>query len=385
MTTAAKKPVVLLVDDQPRNIDLLGNILDGLAILKVATSGERALEMAKAGPIDLILLDIEMPDLNGYEVCRRLKADPGLASITVIFATARDQEGDEIRGFDVGAVDYVTKPFSPALVRARVQAHLAMRRAQAELEAQNEQLRDYLRLREEVERITRHDLKGPLTPIIEFPCLMLSATNLTEDQKECLLLIRSSGYRLLTMINQSLDLLKMEMGTYRLKPAQVDLLAIVRTLTRDMETLASTRASTLELSCEGNVPDEGATFMVTGEEGLIYTLLGNLLKNAWEATPEGKPVRLDLRTCPWAEIVIENHGVVPEKIRDSFFQKYVTMGKKGGTGLGAYSASLMTRTMHGTLAMETLGEERTRLILCLPGAGGQLPPALPVPENVSGA
>lgn len=120
---------ILLVDDAPENIDLLAASLRDSYRLKVALNGKRALTIAQNNQQpkpDLILLDVMMPDMDGYEVCKRLKADPTTAHIPIIFVTAKHEVEDEEYGFSIGAVDYITKPFTPALVRARVRTHLAL-------------------------------------------------------------------------------------------------------------------------------------------------------------------------------------------------------------------------------------------------------------------
>lgn len=119
------RPTVLVVDDTPENIDVLNGILQDEYNVKVATSGDRALAIARSQPPpDVILLDVMMPTIDGYEVCRRLKADYATQRIPVIFVTAMNEIEDETRGFELGAVDYISKPVSPAIVRARVRTHL---------------------------------------------------------------------------------------------------------------------------------------------------------------------------------------------------------------------------------------------------------------------
>ena len=128
-----QRATILIVDDMPENIDVLRGILKQHYELKIATNGKKALQIARGGSRqelqqelkpDLILLDIMMPEMNGYEVCRKLKADYQTADIPVIFVTAKGRVDDETRGFDLGAVDYITKPVSPALVLRRVRTHL---------------------------------------------------------------------------------------------------------------------------------------------------------------------------------------------------------------------------------------------------------------------
>lgn len=121
------KPVILVVDDVPANIDVLNEILRPTYQIKVVTNGSMALKIAM-GPVppDLILLDIMMPEMDGYEVCRQLKANASTRNIPVIFVSAMDDVKDEAKGFELGAVDYITKPVSPPIVKARVKTHLAL-------------------------------------------------------------------------------------------------------------------------------------------------------------------------------------------------------------------------------------------------------------------
>ena len=126
MTLHEDKPILLLVDDEATNLQVLRQILQDDYRLLYAKDGEKALELAQNNPVELILLDIMMPAMTGYEVCRQLKAMPATASIPVIFVTALCDVKDEADGFDAGAVDYITKPVSPPIVRARVRTHLSL-------------------------------------------------------------------------------------------------------------------------------------------------------------------------------------------------------------------------------------------------------------------
>ncbi|MFQ9867010.1 MAG: response regulator [Bilophila wadsworthia] len=123
-----KKPVVLVVDDTIANIRILDDLLRGEYTVRVATNGATALRLALSEPRpDIVLLDIMMPDMDGYEVCRRLKSDPLTSNIAVVFITAMGNEEHEAKGLDLGAVDFIAKPFQPRLVRARVSNHVALK------------------------------------------------------------------------------------------------------------------------------------------------------------------------------------------------------------------------------------------------------------------
>lgn len=129
-----EKQTVLAIDDVPANLKLLGQILGSQYRYLCATSGQAGLEIALAQQPDIILLDVMMPDVDGYEICARLKADASTRAIPVIFITSLKEETDETRGLEIGAIDYVTKPFCPAIIQARVRNHLELKRYRDMLE-----------------------------------------------------------------------------------------------------------------------------------------------------------------------------------------------------------------------------------------------------------
>src|SRR5437764_690070 len=137
MIPTVEKQTVLVVDDAPANIQVVNSILKDSYKIRIATNGTKALELVNVAPApDLILLDIMMPGIDGYEVCTRLKNDPGTKDIPVIFLTGQTETTDETHGFEVGAVDYIHKPFSPAVVQARVQTQLVLRGIREQLAQQ---------------------------------------------------------------------------------------------------------------------------------------------------------------------------------------------------------------------------------------------------------
>lgn len=233
-----------------------------------------------------------------------------------------------------------------------------------QLEAQNSTLREAFRVREEVERIARHDLKTPLPSIASVPRLLRERHRRDPEEDELLGVVERASLRVLAMVNLSLDLFRIEEGTYRLRAQAVDLGAVVQTVARELQAHARSKNLRLEL----DLPPQ--TVHAQGEELLCYSTLANLLKNALEASPEGGVVRVRLRRISddngdAAALDIHNAGQVPEEVRGRFFEKYATHGKDGGTGLGAYSARLMARVQRGSLRM-TSGPEGTTLTLKLP-------------------
>ncbi|WP_029457328.1 hybrid sensor histidine kinase/response regulator [Solidesulfovibrio alcoholivorans] len=371
MSEDARRPSVLIVDDVPANIRVLVDFLREGHDLHVATSGAGALELAARLAPDIILLDVVMPDMDGYEACRRLKADEALAGIPVIFVTACFAPEDEAFGLSLGAVDYIVKPASRAVVRARVKNHLELRRARESLARQNAVLTEAAKLREDVDHIMRHDLKAPLTGIIGLPPLILEEGGLSDQQTLFLKLIEENGFKMLSMINLSLDLFKMERGAYVLCAEPVDAAAVARRLFVELATLAGYRRNAFVLTVDGRRDDGATPVVICVEKLLFYTMLANCLKNALEASPGDAAVSVDLRQGNPALVVIANHGVVPRDIRSRFFGKFATSGKKGGTGLGAYSTRLMAETHGGFVRMETSDETGMTVITV----------ALPQPET----
>jgi phosphoserine phosphatase RsbU/P len=152
MTDTEVKKLVLVVDDAPANLQMVRSILKDDFKIRLATSGAKALDLVKAKPYpDLILLDVTMPEMDGYEVCGILKATPEVKDIPVIFLTGKTEADDETRGFKVGAVDYIHKPFSPAVVKARVHTHLVLREAREQLARQLLEINNELEMAREIQ------------------------------------------------------------------------------------------------------------------------------------------------------------------------------------------------------------------------------------------
>jgi len=369
LSDGVSRQSVLIVDDEPNNVKVLREILKGSYEIFVALSGQDALDVARRSRPGIILLDIMMPGMDGYEVCERLKAEPETRDIPVIFVTAMDQEEDEARGLSLGAIDYLTKPVIAPIVRIRVKNHLELKLARERLELQNQELLEAAALKEEVERITRHDLKSPLNGIIGLPRIILDGGGLTRDQETFLKMIEESGYKMLNMINLSLDLFKMERGVYELRPSETDFAMLARKVLVESGILVSDKELKADILHDGKVMGEREPFMGRGEPLLCYSMLANLITNALEAAPEGSRVSVDLSRGEAGEtrIVIKNQGEIPPEIQERFAQKYATAGKRRGTGLGAYSARLIAENHGGSLSMTSSSQDGVTVTVTLPG------------------
>ena len=223
------------------------------------------------------------------------------------------------------------------------------------------------KLREDIEHVTRHDLKTPLNPIINIPELLLAETNFTPEQIEWIQLIRTSGYRMLDIIDSSLSLYRMEQGTYILTPIPFNMVQLITNIVRESAKELDKKRLRLLCSLNGAPVEVGDTFTLNSEELLCYTMLSNLIKNAVEASPTDAEITVSCdQDETWNLIGIHNRGAVPEKIRSVFFDKYITQGKKAGTGLGTYSALLSARTLKGDISMTTSEDAGTLITVCLP-------------------
>lgn len=367
MPESPSQSTVLVVDDAPDSIAILHHILGQEFRVLFASDGPSGLELARTRQPDVILLDVSMTGMSGFTVCRHLKADAATAAIPVIFVTSMTEETDETQGFALGAVDYITKPIRPPVVRARVGTHLRLRQAQRRLEEQKRELEQAARLRDDVERITRHDLKTPLISIIGVPSILETRYRLAEGDTRLLRTIERAGRKMLAMINRSLDLYKMEVGTYPLQARSMNLVPLLRSTLDEVLRLSSAQGKHWVWRLAGRPVESQTLCLARVEEMLCYPMFTNLLQNAFEASPPGETVAIDLDRKETAiAIGITNAGVVPPQIRAGFFDKYTTCGKLNGTGLGTYSARLCAETQRGSIAMEILEERQTRITVLLP-------------------
>ncbi len=348
-------PNVIIVDDTPANLQLLAGMLKERGYkVRPVPSGKLALQAAKNDPPDLILLDIMMPEMDGYEACERLKADEKLREIPVIFISALNETMDKVRAFNVGGVDYVTKPFQFEEVNARVSTHLELRRQRSKLKENYEQLRSLEGLRDNLVHMIVHDLRSPLTGISGFLdlALALEKESLTEDGLEYLQTAKRSTKAVIDMVSAVLDVSKMEAGEMKLHLGECDLVRMAADLMSGMQSLKEGREMVLE------APPAPVTVVADGN--LVLRVVQNLLGNSLKFTPPDGWIRLGIhpdgnRVC----VTVRDNGPgVPAEYRVRIFEKFGQVevranGQKHSTGLGLTFCKLAVEAHGGSIGVES--------------------------------
>ncbi len=354
------RPTILLVDDTPDNLLLLSQLLKDEFRVRLAVNGAKALEICTSdNPPDLVLLDIMMPDMDGFEVARRMRQHPNSETIPVIFVTALTSPDARAQGLDLGAVDFITKPIDPGVLKPRIRNFMRYVQLRKNLQADYDSMVDAAQLREDVEHITRHDMKGPLAGVIGLVQSMIDTEPVDRCQQvEHLRLIEEAALQVLNMINLSAELFKIEAGRFELHPVVVNVADILQRIVNTYQVTYSNKALHLVLVTN-------STVHALGDPMLCYSVFQNLLKNACEAAPAGSTVSVRIDELTLLRIVIENKGVVPIQIRDRFFEKFVTYGKSSGTGLGTYSAKRLIEAQHGRIELAVVDASNTTAITVL--------------------
>ncbi|MBF0461360.1 MAG: response regulator [Magnetococcales bacterium] len=348
------KSTILLVDDEDVNLELLQGVLKDDYTLVCAKNGPKALALAAQKP-DLILLDIMMPGMDGYEVCRRLKANEQTKDIPIIFVASKREMADEIDGLKIGASDYIAKPISHLEVKARVKAYIALGAA------------DKSGQETDTGCGTCRALQEPLDGVVRLVDALLQDNTLAAEQKKSLLAIWNQGFHALCVLNLSLSLLSMEQGTYKLKPVNLDLLPLLRTIRAYFEPIIRSKRLTLKVQLQNQADAEKNAFFVRGEKMLSYVLLANLVKRAMEAAPNDQTITISIEDTGKIGIVrICDPSAVPTDLREQFFAKDAPAGKGSEAGSGAYSAKLITELQGGRIRMRTDETKGTEIVFSIP-------------------
>lgn len=366
----AKTGILLIVDDNIANLQVLSNFLKEAGFqIRIARNGEQAIETVKYELPDLILLDVMMPGLNGFQVCQQLKTEPSTQDIPVIFMTALDESVDKVKGLNMGAVDYITKPFQQQEVLARIKIHIKIYWLTKKLETQNQLLQQEIQSRKKAENANEakskflaqmsHELRTPLNIILGFSQVMNRDTSLTEEQQENLEMITSSGEHLLELIEDILSMSKIDSGRMDLNINSFDLYYLLDSLEEMFQITAASKGLQLGFDRADDVPQYLET-----DEGKLRQVLINLLSNAIKFTEVGR-VRLTvkiegkmlmytgMRKMAIAFEVEDTGPGIDAAKKEELFQPFVQNLKErefqSGTGLGLTISREYVRLMGGDL------------------------------------
>ena len=357
---------ILVVDDHPVSLKLLAHLFKDEYEVQTALDGGTALAMCLVEPLpDLILMDVLMPDMDGFEVVRRMREQPSTAQIPVIFVTGLTDEEAHLKGMDLGAVDFVSKDTDPKVLRSRVRNFIKFVDMRRQLQADYDAMLDAARLRDDLENVTRHDLKGSLAAIVGMVQSLANDDTVAPKHVAKLRLLEETALQVMNMVNLSSELYKIETGSFNLKPLPVDVGQTLHRLAELSRSAFADKQLGIVVDADSAVGDELPT--ATGDAMLCYSLFQNLVKNACEAAPPGSRVVITLKDESPLRVTIHNTGTVPPDLRARFFEKFATSGKPGGSGIGTYSARLLATAQKGDVAMATDDESNsTTLTVTLP-------------------
>ncbi|HYF37071.1 MAG TPA: hybrid sensor histidine kinase/response regulator [Prosthecobacter sp.] len=344
--TSTARGVVLVVDDQVKNIQIVGTILtkEGYEVIP-ATSGLQALQRTAARLPDLVLLDVVMPEMDGFEVCRRLREHPDTAGLPVIFVSAANDSETIVRGLEAGGMDYITKPFNKAELLARVRTHVDLQRAR-------ETTARFLREKEQLVSMVAHDLKNPLSAIRlsaqvahELPPEKAGRTT------ELLEHIVETCDRMLNFIDRFLSSRALEKESEAIIPTPLPLREIEEAL-KAWQAQAKKKGITLTLELPGREAE------VMGDAMAVRQILDNLMSNAIKFSPPGTEVAVRLALEEKAVVVtIEDEGPgFTESDLAHLFEDYRRLtarptGDEPSTGLGLAIAKRAADRMGTTLTI----------------------------------
>ncbi|MBF0178649.1 MAG: hybrid sensor histidine kinase/response regulator [Magnetococcales bacterium] len=323
-----KNGKILIVDDEKTNIDVLVSLLQGEFKTMVAKNGETAIRRAKTEPRpDLILLDIMMPDLDGYEVCKRLHADHDTADIPIIFITGKDSISDETMALEAGGVDFIRKPFSPTVVLARIRTHLTLSRQKRHLIELNELKNRFLGM-------AAHDLRNPLNSICGYSDILLTMPVDNEERTRFIRTIHVVAGQMLGMINDLLDVSVIESGRFALNREPGDLTRLVGQRVELMRFMAEKKQVRI-------LTDLRVTPTLSFDPDRLAQVVDNLLSNAIKFTPPQSDIHVMTESCDgYVLLRVSDQGPgIPEEERHRLFGAFQKLsvrptGNEKSTGLG---------------------------------------------------
>ncbi|MEX2603077.1 MAG: hybrid sensor histidine kinase/response regulator [Gracilimonas sp.] len=373
-----EKSLILLVDDTQANLRLLSHVLkkEGYNYLE-ATNGLEAIELAEKHEPDLILLDIMMPGLDGFEVIKRIKKIDLLSDVPIIFLSSLTETDDKVQGFKYGGVDYITKPFQKEETLARIRTHLKIRFLQKQLNDRIKVLRDrevqLSRLnqkKDDLVRMVSHDIKNPLTGIIGLVKLMRDSDKISaEEQTQMLSVIEESGTNLLNLVREVLDRESNKMVTEEIEYADIQFSDLIERVI----SMNKAKAVVKNISLTYSVTPRKLKVRI--DPNKIEIVINNLVSNALKFTPsDGKSkVHADVKRDGNDLIIsVTDTGIgIPEKMQKDLFKdtkKLSRIGTSGevGTGLGLDIVQLYVELHGGEIWVESEIDKGTTFFIKLP-------------------
>jgi signal transduction histidine kinase len=367
---------ILVVDDVAQNIELVANFLIPSGyIVSPASGGLEALRTINEDTSlpDLILLDIMMPDLDGMEVCKRLKADARTTRIPVIFLTAKSETGDIIEGFLAGAADYITKPFNREELLARVDVQIRNKRLEERFSELNRTLTESLQMKDRLISIIAHDLKSPLSGVIGLLRLMISDSNsktLTlKEVDQYIKMMHGTLANTLRLLDNLLEWASIQVGRAEFNPEMLNLHGVIKSTFDLLDGVA--KRKNIELLLKG-----GDDLFALADEKMIVTVIRNLVSNAIKFTNSGGRVVVGCaKRDERIHVVVEDNGIgmTPEEIDRLFAieRKTVSRGtaNESGSGLGLFLSKEMVTKNGGEMVIESKSGVGTKITFTLPAGG----------------
>ncbi len=363
---------ILLVDDEPANLHLLAELLQRRGYkTRLMPNGPRALASVEKSIPDLILLDIMMPDMDGYEVCQRLKSQEHTREIPVIFISVLDDVFDKVKAFDCGAVDYITKPYDEVEVYARVKTHMAMHQMVREIQVQNTLLAERNQELDAFARVVAHDLKNPLSSITGYGSMLAAALEEMPDEylQTCLTGITRNGARMDRIINELLQLSKIRQEDVKSEP--IDMARLMDEVLRNLALTIEQHAGEISLPEKWDYARGYAPWI----EEIWVNYITNGLKYG------GQPPRLQFGSEIIANGMIRfwiqdnGTGLTPEQQAVLFTEfTHLDEVRFSGHGLGLSIVKRITKKLGGEAGVESAG---------LPGKGCRFYFSLPPDKDES--
>ncbi len=375
-----------MVDDKPANLFALEQILNKLDVMLFkAESGNKALELTLSNDFALVLLDVQMPAMNGYEVAEFMRSEESTSQIPIIFVTAIDRNDRfELKGYDSGAVDFIFKPVNPHILLSKVKIFLELYQAKVELEKKNEQLEASMAAADHMAKVATaasqaksqflanmsHELRTPMNSILGFSDMLIDE-DLTEYQRENLSIIRGSAQGLLNLINDILDFSKIEAGQLDVEMIECSLATLVSAVESMMKPLAAERSLDLQVMIGDGLPTH-----IKSDPCRLRQCLVNLVSNALKFTDEGHVyVKVSLHEDKHESFIhfdVEDTGIgIPKDRQKVIFESFMqadgsTTRKYGGTGLGLTVTRQLSELMGGELRLSSVPEKGSTFSLSVP-------------------